>query len=55
MLMAEWSDEIKQQVWNKVQEVSGCPPNIMRKDGCGAWIRWEDNGNRKGNLNMDGK
>ena len=32
----------KLAAWNMAQAIPGTP---LRKDACGAWIRWEDYGN----------
>lgn len=34
----------RQQVWEKGQIVAGYDPIILRKDACGAWMRWFDYG-----------
>jgi hypothetical protein len=34
----------RQQVWEKGQIVAGYDPTILRKDACGAWMRWFDYG-----------
>ncbi len=38
--------EIIQQVWNKAIVVINQDPTSIRKDRCGAWIKFEDYGNR---------
>jgi hypothetical protein len=37
--MAQFSNLVIQQVWNKAKEVQGYDPNIWRQDFAGAWIR----------------
>jgi hypothetical protein len=37
--MAQFSNLVIQQVWNKAKQVSGYDPNIWRQDFAGAWIR----------------
>lgn len=32
-------------VWNKATVVPGRDPNELRKDACGAWIKWSQYGN----------
>ena len=39
-------DEEIDEVWNKGKTVGDNPPNVWRKDACGAWIRKSDYGNR---------
>ena len=34
-------------VWEKAIAVPGYNPTIIRKDICGAWIKWNDYGNRE--------
>jgi hypothetical protein len=35
------------QVWQKGITVPKYDPRLIRKDLCGAWIRWDQYGNRK--------
>ena len=37
--MAQFSDTLIQQVWEKATSISGYDPNIWRKDFASAWIR----------------
>jgi 5-methylcytosine-specific restriction endonuclease McrA len=39
-----FSEEQKQISWSKAQIVPGRDPNVIRKDACGAWIKWSDYG-----------
>lgn len=39
-----FSEEQKQIAWSKARIVPGRDPNIVRKDLCGAWIKWADYG-----------
>lgn len=41
----EFSHLEKSQVWSKAFVVPGFDMNIIRKDSCGAWIKWADYGN----------
>lgn len=41
-----FSDEIKKLVWDKAQVVEEYDPNSIRKDPCGAFIIWNQYGNR---------
>lgn len=40
-----FSEEQKQIAWSKARIVPGRDPNTIRKDACGAWIKWADYGN----------
>jgi 5-methylcytosine-specific restriction endonuclease McrA len=44
--MANISDEVIEQVWQKAQIVSNNNPNVFRKDYAGAWIRRDQYGRR---------
>jgi len=39
-----FSEGQKQIAWNKAQIVPGRDSNMIRKDACGAWIKWVDYG-----------
>ena len=39
-----FSDNTKRQVWDKAQVVPGTDPAVRRKDHCGAWIDWNQQG-----------
>lgn len=39
-----FSEEQKQIAWQRAQIVTGRDQNVIRKDICGAWIRWADYG-----------
>lgn len=41
-----FSEDIKRAVWAKAQIVEGYDPNSIRKDPCGAFIIWNQYGNR---------
>ena len=41
-----FSEDQKRQTWEKAQSAPGQDPNKVRKDICGAWIRWDDYGDR---------
>ena len=41
-----FSDEDKLAVWQKGKEVSGYDSTMWRQDDCGAWINYEEYGNR---------
>lgn len=38
--------DIKLAVWKKAQEVAGIDSKVFRQDYAGAWIRFDDYGNR---------
>ena len=40
-----FSEEQKQIAWSKAWIVPGRDPKVIRKDSCGAWVKWEDHGN----------
>lgn len=40
-----FSEEQKLQAWSRAQIVTGWDPNAIRKDPCGAWIKWVEYGN----------
>jgi len=40
------SDQLVRLVWTKAIIVPGRDSSKMRKDACGAWIHWEQYGNR---------
>lgn len=33
-------------VWRKALVVPGADPSLMRKDSCGAWMKWADYGQK---------
>lgn len=41
------TDDLKRSVWKKGREVEGFNPNLIRKDACGAWIKYDDFRNRE--------
>ena len=41
----QFSEPQKQAAWAKAQIVVGHDPSAIRKDVCGAWIKWVDYGN----------
>jgi hypothetical protein len=43
--MAKFSEELLQKIWEKGKTVSGCDPDLIRKDDCGAWLSRSDYGN----------
>lgn len=43
---AEWSEEIKNAVWNKARRIENFDENIWRRDLCGLVINWYEFGNR---------
>ena len=45
--MANFSDEMKLAVWQKASIVANNDPARWRKDQCGAWINWNEYGNRQ--------
>lgn len=46
-LLFEGFNEAKlRAVWNKATIVAGHDPNQVRKDQCGAWISYDEHGNR---------
>lgn len=40
------SPELKLAIWKKAKEVTGVDSSIFRQDYAGAWIRFDDYGNR---------
>lgn len=34
-------------VWSRGRAVLGNDPRVWRKDVCGAWMKWQEYGNRK--------
>lgn len=42
-----FSEATKKAVWKKAKAVIGHNPTYVRKDKCGAWIRWSEYGNIK--------
>ena len=49
--MTTFSNETIIAVWNKGQIVPGINPSLRRKDVCGAWISWNQYGNRDSGQN----
>jgi 5-methylcytosine-specific restriction endonuclease McrA len=41
-----WTHQQLSEVWNKGKVVGTNDPNKWRQDECGAWIAWEQHGNR---------
>lgn len=41
-----FTDQMVQLVWTKGIVVPGYNPSVVRKDICGAWIHWNQYGNR---------
>lgn len=39
-----FSEEQKIITWNRARIVPGRDPNVIRKDACGAWIKWASYG-----------
>lgn len=44
--MCRYSDELLLQIWEKARIVDGYDSSFYRKDACGAWIIWQEYGNR---------
>jgi hypothetical protein len=44
--MANYSNSDLKLIWSKGKIVLGFDPNLRRKDDCGAWISWNQYGNR---------
>jgi len=44
--MATFNQETIAAVWSKGQVIPGYNTNYFRKDVCGAWIYWQEYGNR---------
>lgn len=40
-----FSEEDKRLAWSKAFAVPGRDPRVIRKDNCGAWIKWTEYGN----------
>lgn len=49
--MANYTTEALLAIWNKGHIIPGNNPNIRRKDDCGAWISWNQYGDRKQDYN----
>lgn len=47
-----WTENIKQQVWNKAKEIPGFNSSIYRQDFAGAWIKYEDYGKNTSDTNF---
>lgn len=45
--MCKITEELKKAVWEKADIVEGYSPKIYRKDPCGAWIIFNQYGDRK--------
>jgi len=41
----QFSLQTRRAVWSKARIVPGYNQNVIRKDSCGAWIKWADYGN----------
>lgn len=41
------TDDLKRSVWRKGREVEGYNSDFIRKDACGAWIKYDDFRNRE--------
>lgn len=41
-----FTEQDKKIAWEKAREVKGYPPDMFRKDACGAWIAWSKYGQR---------
>lgn len=42
----KWSELVIQQVWSKAKIEINNNPAIFRQDPCGAWIKFQEHGNR---------
>ena len=51
--MANFSEETKLAVWKKATIVAGNDSSRWRKDQCGAWIGWNEYGNRQSNYGWE--
>ena len=45
--MCQITEDLKLRVWNKGREVEGYNSASIRKDACGAWIKYDDFRNRE--------
>lgn len=45
--MCQVTEELKRKVWNKGREVEDFNSDSIRKDACGAWIKYDDFRNRE--------
>jgi hypothetical protein len=43
-ILLELTNQLKQAVWGKGQEVKGFNSDMYRKNPCGAWIAWDKYG-----------
>lgn len=41
-----FTEQEKNLAWKKARIVEGYPPEMYRKDACGAWIAWDKYGRR---------
>ena len=48
-----WSEDIKQAVWNKGKEIGTRNKDIYRADKCGHLILFTEHGNRTSNLGWE--
>ncbi|MGJ0636996.1 HNH endonuclease signature motif containing protein [Xenorhabdus bovienii] len=44
--MANWTEKHIKAVWEKAEVVKHVDSNKCRKDQCGAWIQFDEHGNR---------
>ncbi len=51
--MYNYTESEKLLVWNMAIIVPGYNPNQYRKDCCGAWVKWEEFGNRNSNYGWE--
>ena len=51
--MANWTDEMIQDVWEKGKIVSGYDKDKYRKDQCDAWIQRDKYGDRTSNFGWE--
>ena len=49
--MTTFLGDIIRSVWNKGHIVPGVDSSLRRKDDCGAWISWNQHGNRTADFN----
>ena len=40
--MCQVTETLKRKVWSKGREVKGFNSDLIRKDACGAWIKYDD-------------
>lgn len=53
MLMANFTEDTIQKVWEKATRVAGQDANVWRQDQCTAWIKRDEYGNRQSDFGWE--